>query len=120
MQRIAIVGNGGAGKTVLANKLGRLLGMAVTHLDALRYAEDWTPVPEEVFVARQRAVMAAAWWIIDGNSLASLPGRVAAADTVIVVDPEICQGDVARRALDEFGRRIRLQYGEIEGIEEVR
>lgn len=107
MRRIAIVGNGGAGKTVLANKLGRLLGIAVTHLDALRYAEDWTPVPEQVFVARQRQAMAADRWIIDGNALASLAGRAAAADTVIVVDPPplVCLWGVLRRRLRYRGGR---------------
>ena len=107
MQRIAIVGNGGAGKTVLANKLGRLVGIAVTHLDALRYADDWTPVPEEMFVARQRAVMVAGRWIIDGNSLASLAVRVAAADTVIVVDPPplVCLWGILQRRLRYHGGR---------------
>ncbi|RSM50533.1 topology modulation protein [Actinoplanes sp. ATCC 53533] len=107
MQRIAIVGNGGAGKTVLANKLGRLLGIAVTHLDALRYAEDWMPVPEELFVARQREAMEAGRWIIDGNSLASLAGRVAAADTVIVVDPPplVCLWGILQRRLRYRGGR---------------
>jgi len=107
MQRTAIVGSGGAGKTVLANKLGWMVGIAVTHLDALRYAEDWTPVPEEVFVVRQRAVMAAGMWIIDGNSLASLPGRVAAADTVIVVDPPplVCLWGILQRRLRYHGGR---------------
>ncbi|WP_157751499.1 hypothetical protein [Actinoplanes derwentensis] len=37
MRKIAIVGNSGAGKTVLANRLGTLLEIPVTHLDALRY-----------------------------------------------------------------------------------
>lgn len=37
MQRIVVIGAGGAGKTVLANRLGRILGLPVTHLDALRY-----------------------------------------------------------------------------------
>lgn len=105
MRRIAIVGNGGAGKTVLANKLGRLLGIAVTHLDALRYAEDWTPVPEQAFVARQRQAMAADRWIIDGNALASLAGRAAAADTVIVVE-HACGAEVvhltSRRQVDQY------------------
>jgi adenylate kinase family enzyme len=107
VQRIAIVGNGGAGKTVVANTLGRLLGIAVTHLDALRYAEDWTTVPEQVFVARQRQAMAADRWIIDGNSLASLAGRVAAADTVIVVDPPppVCLWGILQRRVRYRGGR---------------
>lgn len=64
MQRILIVGNGGAGKTVLANRLGRLLAIPVTHLDALRYDSSWNVVPEERFVAAQREIITAPSWII--------------------------------------------------------
>ncbi len=87
MRKIAIVGNSGAGKTVLANRLGTLLRIPVTHLDALRYDAGWNLVPEAVFTDQQRTAVAADRWIIDGNSLATLPIRAAAADTVIMVDP---------------------------------
>jgi adenylate kinase family enzyme len=87
MQRVAIVGAGGAGKTVLANRLGVLLGIAVTHLDALRYTDDWQLVAESEFVACQQEIVTRQQWIIDGNGLASLPVRVGVADTIIVVDP---------------------------------
>jgi adenylate kinase family enzyme len=42
MQRIAVLGAGGAGKTVVARRLGHLLGLPVTHLDQLRYDPSWT------------------------------------------------------------------------------
>jgi adenylate kinase family enzyme len=86
MQRIAVIGAGGAGKTVLANRLGSLLGLPVTHLDALRYTQTWQVVPEEQFVAAQQAVIATDRWIMDGNSLASMPIRFAAADTIVFLD----------------------------------
>lgn len=87
MQRIVIVGNGGSGKTVLANRLGELLGIRVTHLDDLRYTDDGTTVADNVFADHQRQVVAGEVWIIDGTSLASMPIRLVRADTVIVVDP---------------------------------
>ncbi|WP_436531875.1 topology modulation protein [Actinoplanes sp. HUAS TT8] len=107
IRRIAIVGNGGAGKTVLANRLGARLGLPVTHLDALRYADDWSPVAEDVFVARQREIVTGERWIIDGNSLASLPVRAAAADTVLIVDPPplVCLWGILRRRLRYRGGR---------------
>lgn len=99
MQRIMIVGNGGAGKTVLANRLGRLLAIPVTHLDALRYDSSWNIVPEERFAAAQREIITEPSWIIDGNSLHSLPLRLAAADTVIIVDPPpwVCLRGILQR-----------------------
>lgn len=107
MQRIAIVGAGGAGKTVLANHLDNLLGLPVTHLDALRYDEDWNVVPEADFVAAQRTVVANDQWIIDGNSAASMPVRFAAADTIIFLNlpPLVCLWGVLRRRLRYRGGR---------------
>jgi adenylate kinase family enzyme len=107
VQRIAIVGAGGAGKTVLANQLGALLGLPVTHLDALRYDHAWNVVPEAEFVAAQRAVAAGDRWIIDGNSAASMPVRFAAADTIIFLNPPTlaCLWGIARRRLRYRGGR---------------
>ncbi|MGI5243126.1 topology modulation protein [Dactylosporangium sp. CA-139066] len=107
MQRIAIVGAGGAGKTVLANQLSALLGLPVTHLDALRYDPDWTMVPEAEFVAAQQAVVATERWIIDGNSTASMRVRFAAADTIIFLNlpPLVCLWGIARRRLRYRGGR---------------
>jgi hypothetical protein len=87
VQRIVIVGASGAGKTVLARKLGALLDLPVIHLDPLRYDKDWNTTPEPDFVAAQQQLAARPKWIADGTSLASLPIRAAAADTIIVLDP---------------------------------
>jgi adenylate kinase family enzyme len=99
MRRIAIVGAGGAGKTVLANRLGAALRIPVTHLDALRYDAGWNLVPADDFADRQRQATTSQKWIMDGNSLATLPIRAAAADTVIVVDPPplICLWGILQR-----------------------
>ncbi|MEU4244223.1 topology modulation protein [Actinoplanes sp. NPDC026619] len=105
MQRIAILGAGGAGKTVLTRHLGELLGLPVTHLDQLRYQPDWTLVAEQAFTAAQRDLVAADAWIIDGNSLASLPIRAARADTIIVLNPHplVCLTGILHRSL-RYGR----------------
>lgn len=87
MRRVVVLGAGGAGKTVLANRLGKLLGVEVVHLDALRYDEHWQTVPENQFAAAQRAVVGGPLWIVDGNSLATMAIRVTAADTIILLDP---------------------------------
>lgn len=99
MRRVAIVGAGGAGKTVLARQLGEILDVPVTHLDALRYTPDWTLVPDDDFEAVQRRAVAGTAWVIDGNSLATLHIRVAAADTIIVLDPHpfVCLLGILRR-----------------------
>ncbi|WP_328459476.1 topology modulation protein [Actinoplanes sp. NBC_00393] len=44
MDRIAIIGCGGSGKTVLARRLATRLGLTVNNLDALYYDDGWNPV----------------------------------------------------------------------------
>jgi adenylate kinase family enzyme len=86
MERVAIVGCGGSGKSAMAKRLGALLDLPVTHLDAIFYDESWNPMPPAEFAAEQAKLVAGQRWLIEGNYASSLPIRLAAADTVIFLD----------------------------------
>ncbi|WP_227488331.1 P-loop NTPase family protein [Brachybacterium subflavum] len=86
MERIAVVGSGGSGKTYVSRALGRMLDIPVTHLDAVYYDQDWHPLPAEQFAARQRDMVSGDRWVIDGNHYATLPIRRAVCDTVVMMD----------------------------------
>ncbi len=86
VNRIAIVGCGGSGKSRLARVLAARLGVAPVHLDALYYDKDWLPLDQDTFARLQRELVAGPRWVIDGNYATSLPIRLAAADTVIFLD----------------------------------
>ncbi|GAB2937072.1 DNA topology modulation protein [Micromonospora polyrhachis] len=86
MERIAIIGCGGSGKSTIAKRLGRALNLPITHLDAVYYDENWQPLPQDQFAARQEKLVAAERWLIEGNHASTLPIRLAAADTVIFLD----------------------------------
>jgi hypothetical protein len=64
MDRIAVVGCGGSGKTIFAHQLGAALGITPTHLDAEFYDQDWAPRPPEQFTARQNELVNAPRWVI--------------------------------------------------------
>jgi adenylate kinase family enzyme len=101
VDRIAIIGCGGSGKTHLANRLAALLNLPLTHLDGVYYDTDWNPLPQEEFAAIQRDLVSAPRWLIEGNYAGTLPIRLAAADTVIFLDlPAItCLSGIIRRRL---------------------
>ncbi len=73
VDRIAIIGCGGSGKSHLSRSLGILRGITPVHLDGLYYDQDWKPLDKEQFAALQRELVSAPGWIIDGNYASSLP-----------------------------------------------
>ncbi|MBF6171046.1 topology modulation protein [Nocardia blacklockiae] len=101
MDRIAILGCGGSGKTYLANQLAGLLQLPLTHLDSVYYDSEWNPLPKDDFAQRQRELVAAPRWLIEGNHASTLPIRLARADTVIFLDiPALtCSAGILQRRL---------------------
>jgi adenylate kinase family enzyme len=86
MERIAVIGCGGSGKTRLANQVAAILDLPLTHLDGIYYDADWHELPQGQFADRQRELVIRPRWLIEGNYASTLPIRLAAADTVIFLD----------------------------------
>ena len=86
MNKVSIVGCSGSGKSHLARLLADRLNAPVTHLDAVFYDDDWNELPKEKFAQRQEELVAQPRWVIDGNYNSTLPIRLRACDTVVLMD----------------------------------
>jgi adenylate kinase family enzyme len=67
IQRIAVVGTSGAGKTTTARLIAERLELRHVELDALHWDAHWTMVPLPVFRERVARALAGDAWVADGN-----------------------------------------------------
>jgi Adenylate kinase and related kinases len=99
VNRVAVIGSGGSGKSTLSRELGRRTGLPVIHLDHLYWRPGWIEPPEDEWQATHAQLIAGEQWIIDGNYGSTMEPRLAVADTVIFLDlPRlVCMWSVLRR-----------------------
>jgi hypothetical protein len=87
MQRIAIIGNAGGGKSTLARRLGAALAIPVHEIDLLQWKPGWIPASAEAIGQAHEQWLAAPAWIIDGwGSWEAITARFDLADTIVVID----------------------------------
>jgi adenylate kinase family enzyme len=88
MNRVVILGRGGAGKSSLARRLGTLTGLPVVELDKVFWRSDLTPMPKHNWVELQESLARLPHWIMDGDlgPYDVLETRLEAADTVLILD----------------------------------
>jgi len=107
MNRIVIFGGTGAGKSTVARALGRKLGIAVSHLDALYYEPGWQAPAPDKFRARVMEAVSGERWISEGNFLQLTADiRLPRADGIVLVDQPRCVRlwRAVRRGLLDRGR----------------
>lgn len=87
MNRVMVIGCGGAGKSTLARALGEKTGLPVVHLDQIWWAPgNWQHLGDAEFVERLTEEMEKPRWILDGNFNRTIELRLDACDTVIYLD----------------------------------
>jgi adenylate kinase family enzyme len=113
MERIVIIGCGGAGKSTLARQLGEKLDIPVVHLDKLFWRPGWVQVSKEEFDKLHREVLAREKWIMDGNFDRTMEERITRSDTVIYLDFSrfACLMGVLKRVFITYGK-VRPDMGE--------
>ena len=106
MQRIMIIGGPGSGKSTLAQRLGKRLGLPVTHIDQFQFQAGWVEVDPNMRDEQVRKVIEGPSWIIDGNYSSTAEDRMARADTLVWLDIPIWRRlwRVALRTLKYLGQ----------------
>lgn len=99
MEKVIVIGCPGGGKSTFARRLQQLTGLPLHHLDNLWHRPDRTTVGREEFDRRLGELLAGAQWIIDGNYNRTMERRMAACDTVFLLDypTEVCLAGAAAR-----------------------
>jgi adenylate kinase family enzyme len=87
MQRIAVIGNAGGGKSMLCRKLSQALNIPLYPIDRMQWKPGWVAAAHAEIKAQHDSVMAQAQWIVDGwGAWDLIEERFQAADTIILVD----------------------------------
>ncbi|MEV4056959.1 hypothetical protein AB0J55_37630 [Amycolatopsis sp. NPDC049688] len=106
MKKVLVLGRGGAGKSTLAAHLAAATGLPLVELDKHFWAADLTPLSPDRWTAVQQRLTGPDSWILDGDlgPYDVLDVRLAAADTVIVLDFPLwtCAWRAARRSRENL------------------
>lgn len=90
MNRIAVLGNSGGGKTRLSLTLSDHLGLPYHSMDKLQWGPHWIPVPLAEQEKTHDHWLAQGRWIIDGLGHDSMmEKRLRAADTLVLIELEL-------------------------------
>lgn len=106
VDRIAVLGSPGSGKSTLSRQLGAVTGLPVFHLDKLYWKPGWVEPEREQWVRLQEDLVEQGRWIIDGHYGATVHMRIQSADTIIFLDHSrwVCLVRALKRAVRYRGQ----------------
>lgn len=85
--RLAVIGNGGGGKTTLSRRLSQLYGLPLTHVDSIQFLPGMTIRPLDQTRETLSAVTAKEKWLIDGfGPLDMIEKRFVDSSDIVFVD----------------------------------
>lgn len=114
MRRVVVLGRGGSGKSTLAARIARRTGLPLVELDSVFWSAGLTPLSAAEWAARQRELVKAPAWILDGDlgPYDVVEVRLQEADTVLLLDFPLarCAWRVVRRSREraDFWRWLVL------------
>ena len=119
MQKILVIGCGGAGKTTFSKRLGARLGIPVLHLDSYFWKPGWEAMESSEWRNQVDQLIQTPSWIMDGNYGGTLKPRIEACDTIIFLDMPRwrCLSNVIKRRIQFSGtNRPEMTKGNTERL----
>lgn len=123
MQRVLVIGSGGAGESTFSRRLAEITDLPLIHLDRLFWKAGWVETDKAEWREIVAQTLEGDRWIIDGNYGSTMELRLAACDTVIFLDISrfICTYRVLKRVFtykegsrpdmaDGCGERLDLPF----------
>lgn len=106
MQRIILIGSGGAGKSTLAKQIAERLDIPVIHLDFHFWNPGWVETPRPEWEKKVTDLLEGQSWVMDGNYGNTAALRMAFADTIIFLDfpRHLCLWRAIKRIIRYYGR----------------
>jgi adenylate kinase family enzyme len=113
-RRVLVAGVSGSGKTTLAARIGELLDLPHTEIDALFHGPDWTPRPS--FEVEVDAFTSAGSWVTEWQYSSVRPLLAQRADLLVWIDLPypVVLARVVRRTLRRRLLREKLWNGNVE------
>ena len=114
MNRVVILGRGGAGKSTLARQLGTITGLRVIELDKVFWQPGLRALSPQGLSTVQRELIKEPGWIMDGDlgPYDVVEVRLRAADTIVLLDFSLarCGWRALRRSCEgaDFWRWVLL------------
>ncbi len=113
MKKVIVIGCPGGGKSTFARRLQASSGLPLHHLDTIWHKPDRTTVSREVFDEKLGQLLAQEEWIIDGNYNRTLERRMAACDTVFLLDYPVAV------CLEGAQQRVGQPHSDLPWLEET-
>lgn len=87
MNKIAVFGKPGGGKSTLSRQLSAVTGIALYPLDLIKYKQNGDQIPHEEYSKKHADLLSYDSWLIEGlGTIKSFWERIDAADTLIYID----------------------------------
>jgi adenylate kinase family enzyme len=117
MNRIAVIGISGSGKSTFARALGAKLALPVLHGDQIDWMPDWGVRPDADIAAIHKRWIEQPCWIIEGWVEADRAERLSVADLVVDLDYPgwLCGWRVLQRQMRGV-RRQEMPDGCVDGF----